>query len=73
MYVIGIMERSSPETCAASVIFNPLPKVNNHPFGENSPNLVTLRSPRAVTLMALASEYQGDQMFWEKSPSTLPK
>jgi hypothetical protein len=25
-----------------SVIFNLLPKVNNHPLGENSPNLVTL-------------------------------
>jgi hypothetical protein len=27
-----------------SVIFNKLPKVNNHPLGENSPNLVTLAS-----------------------------
>jgi hypothetical protein len=28
--------------CATSVIFKPMPKVNNHPLGENSPNLVTL-------------------------------
>jgi hypothetical protein len=38
------MEKSSPEMCAASVIFKPRPKVNNHPFGENLPNLVTLSS-----------------------------
>jgi hypothetical protein len=28
--------------CAASVFFTKLPKVNSHPIGENSPNLVTL-------------------------------
>jgi hypothetical protein len=28
--------------CATSVIFKEMPKVNNHPTGENSPNLVTL-------------------------------
>jgi hypothetical protein len=27
---------------ATSVIFKKLPKVNNHPLGENSSNLVTL-------------------------------
>jgi hypothetical protein len=28
----------------AYVIFGKLPNVNNHPLGENSPNLVTLNS-----------------------------
>jgi hypothetical protein len=28
--------------CATSVIFKPLPKVNNHPLRENSPDLATL-------------------------------
>jgi hypothetical protein len=36
------MERSSTQMCTTSVIFRPLPKVNNRPWGENSPNLVTL-------------------------------
>jgi hypothetical protein len=35
-------EKSSPEMCATLVIFKPLSKVNNHPLGENSPNLVIL-------------------------------
>jgi hypothetical protein len=30
------------EICATSVIFKKLPKVNNRPMSENSPNLVTL-------------------------------
>jgi hypothetical protein len=28
--------------CATSVIFKPMPKVNNRPLGENLPNQVTL-------------------------------
>jgi hypothetical protein len=28
--------------CATLVLFKNLPNVNNHPMGENSPNLVTL-------------------------------
>jgi hypothetical protein len=30
-----------------TVIFKPLPKANNRPIGENSPNLVTLLGGRA--------------------------
>jgi hypothetical protein len=36
------VEKSSPNLCATSVIFETLPKVNSRPTGENSPNLVTL-------------------------------
>jgi hypothetical protein len=36
------MEKSSTKILAASVIFTKMPKVNNHPIGENSSNLVTL-------------------------------
>jgi hypothetical protein len=35
-------EKRSPKIRATSVIIKKLPKVNNHPIGENSPNLVTL-------------------------------
>jgi hypothetical protein len=35
---------------AASVIFMNLPKENNHPLGENSPNLVTLLVAVFMTL-----------------------
>jgi hypothetical protein len=38
----GYREDSSPKLCGISAIFKPLPKVNNHLLGENSPNLVTL-------------------------------
>jgi hypothetical protein len=31
-----------PQNVATFVIFKKLPKVNNRPLGENSPNLVTL-------------------------------
>jgi hypothetical protein len=34
--------KSSPEMCFASIIFKPRLKVNNHPLGEFSHNLVTL-------------------------------
>jgi hypothetical protein len=34
--------KSRPEICANYLIFIPLPKVNNHLFGENLSNLVTL-------------------------------
>jgi hypothetical protein len=36
------VEKSSPSIWAISVIFKKLPKVNNHPIGDNSPNPVTL-------------------------------
>jgi hypothetical protein len=42
LYITGPTEKSSPEICANYVIYKPLPKVNNSPLGENSPNLVTL-------------------------------
>jgi hypothetical protein len=33
---------------STSVIFIKLPKVNSHPMGENSPDLVTLLGDKAV-------------------------
>jgi hypothetical protein len=33
---------------ATSVIFGKLPKVNNRPLGENSPNLITLESAKKL-------------------------
>jgi hypothetical protein len=39
------MERSSPDIWALSVILIKLPKVNNDPIGENSPNLATMIEP----------------------------
>jgi hypothetical protein len=39
-----------PKICATSVIFEPLPKVNNRPIGETSPNLVTLLAFNAFTV-----------------------
>jgi hypothetical protein len=36
------LEKSIPNILATSATFRKLPKVNNHPNGENSPNLVTL-------------------------------
>jgi hypothetical protein len=42
LYITGAVEKRSPDTRVTSVIFKPLPKENNHPLGEFSPNLVTL-------------------------------
>jgi hypothetical protein len=36
------VEKSSQKMRATFLVFKTLPKVNNHPMGENSPNLVTL-------------------------------
>jgi hypothetical protein len=36
------VEKSSPNIWSTPVIFKKLPKENNHPMGENSPNPVTL-------------------------------
>jgi hypothetical protein len=36
------VEKGSPIIYGTSVIFTKLPKVNSHPIGEKSPNLVTL-------------------------------
>jgi hypothetical protein len=41
--------KSSLKLRAISVIFKKLPKVNNHPMGENSPNLVTLLGPNKTS------------------------
>jgi hypothetical protein len=41
-YVTFTVEKSGPFIGATFVIFSKLPKVNSHPIGENSPNLVTL-------------------------------
>jgi hypothetical protein len=35
------LENVSPKYCAPSAIYQKLPKVNNRPIGENSPNLFT--------------------------------
>jgi hypothetical protein len=44
------VEKSSQKLCATSVIFKALPKVNNRPNGEISPNLVTLVARHAKNL-----------------------
>jgi hypothetical protein len=36
------VKKRNPKVSATSVIFKKISKVNNHPMGENSPNLVTL-------------------------------
>jgi hypothetical protein len=36
------VEKICPKFCATYAIFKTLPKVNNHPIGESSSNLVTL-------------------------------
>jgi hypothetical protein len=36
---------------ATSLIFMQLPKANNHPLGENSPNLVTLHLSLSSTFI----------------------
>jgi hypothetical protein len=36
------LENSSQKFCFTSLILEKLPSVNNRPWGENSPNLVTL-------------------------------
>jgi hypothetical protein len=38
--------KSSQQFWATSVMFKELPKVNNHPIGQNSPNQVTLIAGR---------------------------
>jgi hypothetical protein len=40
--MIETVEKSGPKIWATSVIKKELPKVKNHPTGENWPNLVTL-------------------------------
>jgi hypothetical protein len=42
--------KSSPKMWVTSVIFKKLPKVNNYPLGENSPNLVTLPGLKSQAL-----------------------
>jgi hypothetical protein len=44
------VEKSSPKLgyVGTSVLFQKTPKANNHPMGENSPNLATLRSKMAL-------------------------
>jgi hypothetical protein len=41
---------------ATSVIFKKLPKINNHPMGKISPNLVTLDDWKSVGLKLLKDE-----------------
>jgi hypothetical protein len=42
--ITRIVEKSSQRIWPTSEILNKLPKINNCPIGENSPNLVTLLS-----------------------------
>jgi hypothetical protein len=53
------LEKSSPKLWAISAIFQKLPKANNRPLGENSPNLVTL-APGSVILTRFF-ELENDQ------------
>jgi hypothetical protein len=41
-FIIYTLGKSGTKIWATSVFFQKLPKVNNRPLGENSPNLVTL-------------------------------
>jgi hypothetical protein len=43
------MEKRMAKMRTTFVIFRKLPKENNHPFGENSPNLVTLLPNKAFS------------------------
>jgi hypothetical protein len=43
------VEKGSPKMWAASEIFIKIPKVNNHPLGANSPNLVTLFATKTAS------------------------
>jgi hypothetical protein len=45
------VEISSPIIWAISVISIKLPEESNHPIGENSPNLVTLKRSSAAILL----------------------
>jgi hypothetical protein len=42
MLILNLWKSSQEMWATASVIFKNMPKVNNHPTAENSPNLVTL-------------------------------
>jgi hypothetical protein len=42
------LKKSSPNICSTSVIFKPLPKVNNCQIVEISPSLVTLVANRLI-------------------------
>jgi hypothetical protein len=54
------MEKSSQKFPATSVIFKKLPKVNNHPKGENLPNL--------LTLLSTIGFFQTNQLTRQKCP-----
>jgi hypothetical protein len=59
------VNKSSPIIWATSVIFKRLSKVNNHPIGEKSPNLVTLQlRPHTVSLPLLSTEDTTLRVFW---------
>jgi hypothetical protein len=42
------VEKSSKNSLATTVMYKKLPKVNNRPTGENSPNLATLADGMTV-------------------------
>jgi hypothetical protein len=44
---------------ATSVIFKKLPKANNHPLGENDPNLVTLDRNQRYIHMYVSGDLNG--------------
>jgi hypothetical protein len=49
--------------------FQKLPKVNNHPIGENSPNLFTLISARECCSSFMQSYFKGVEPFSEQITS----
>jgi hypothetical protein len=58
--IIITAEKNQPKVWATYVNFKNLPKINNHPLGENSPNLVTLlgtqRLCSVTVLKAIATD-----------------
>jgi hypothetical protein len=49
--------KSSPRISATSVIFKPLPKENNIPIRENSPNLVTLAASKVFLSLSFLNMF----------------
>jgi hypothetical protein len=55
LYKTGNVGKSGPKNCATNVTLKTLPKLNNRPKGENSPNLVTLAVTVQVALVRFVS------------------
>jgi hypothetical protein len=67
--------KSSPKGGLFLKFSKKLPKIKNHPMGENSPSLVTLggSSKYSVSGRYLVSENNDKFIFWKKSKSQCSK